>query len=100
MMSMTPTLDSDAADIRAELLAGSLAGFGPITLTAGACPDAELVAKVLLADLDHVRHLREHTGREASADRWAAIAADLQLLLAACRERRSTTAAPAASRTA
>ena len=81
MLTVDGTIAALAAELRDRLVAGALAGLGPITLAAGLFADAELAGRILLADLDHLSTLPEHTGRPAAPDRWARLADDLRLLL-------------------
>jgi len=70
-----------ADELRGQLDAGALDGLGPVTLLAGSFADAGLAGRILLADLDHLSSLAEHTGSAPAPGRWTLLADDLYLLL-------------------
>jgi len=81
MLTVDHTLPTLVAELQARLDDGALVGLGPVTLASGLFPDAELAGRVLLADLDHLGTLAEHTGSPAGSERWALLTDDLHLLL-------------------
>jgi hypothetical protein len=83
-----PEVIALADEVRAHLNGGALAGLGPIALVhaGGILPDAELAARIVLADVAHcsasgadVAHCSA-LGQEASARCWAQLAAQLRCL--------------------
>ena len=85
---MNGDLATLAAELRGQLYAGALDGLGPVTLLAGDFADARLAGRTLLADLDHLCSLAEHTGSAPAAERWTLLADDLYLLLLMVGRRR------------
>jgi len=75
------------ADLQARLESGALDGLGPVMLTHGPFASATLAGRVVLADLDHLTTLAEHTGSPPAPERWAVVAADVHLLLLASNPR-------------
>jgi hypothetical protein len=86
--AMNGDLATLVAELRGQLDAGALDGFGPVTLLAGPFADAGLAARTLLADLDHLSALAEHTGSAPEPERWVLLADDLYLLLLMVGRRR------------
>ena len=80
-----PTTNGDlatlAGELRGQLDAGALDSLGPVTLLAGSFADAQLAGSTLLADLDHLSSLAEHTGIAPTPERWTLLADDLYMLL-------------------
>src|SRR5215210_4191344 len=70
MLTVDHALPELIAELQARLDDGALVGIGPVTLASGPFLDAELAGRVLLADLDHLGTLAEHTARRATAHRW------------------------------
>jgi hypothetical protein len=74
----TPTKHGDLATLagerRGQLDAGALDALGPVTLLAGSFADARLAESTLLADLDHLSSLAEHTGLAPTPERWTPLA--------------------------
>ena len=87
-----PTKNDDLAtladELRGQLYAGELDGLGPVTLLAGSFTDARLAGSTLLADLDHLSSLSEHTGSAPTPERWMLMADDLYVLLLMLGHRR------------
>ena len=81
MLTVNGDLAFLTAELRARLDGGTLDGHGPVTLTAGQFADRGLAGRILLADLDHLTALAEHTGSPPTPDRWAILADDMYLLL-------------------
>lgn len=70
-----------ASELSDRLGAGGLAEPGPVRLMAGVFANAELAGRVLLAEMDHLGALAEHTGEPATDDRWALLVYELGTLL-------------------
>jgi hypothetical protein len=81
MLTVDYTLPELVAELQARLEGGTLAGLGPVMLASGPMHDAELAGRVLLADLDHLDTLAEHTGAPPDPERWALLTDDLHALL-------------------
>jgi hypothetical protein len=73
---------------RGQIDAGAPDGLGPVTMLAGSFADARLAGRTLLADLDHLSSLAEHTGDPPTPERWTLLADDLYLLLLTLGRRR------------
>jgi CheY-like chemotaxis protein len=90
-----PATNGDATvladELRGQLNTGALDGLGPVTLLAGPFTDAGLAGRTLLADVDHLSSLAEHTGDPPTPDRWALLADDLYVLLLKVGRRRDGT---------
>ena len=79
-----PAVIALADEVRARLAQGNLAGRGPIELVPnGGLLDAELAARVVLADVAHCTQ----RGREESAPCWAELTAQLRSLERASYQR-------------
>lgn len=77
-----PTVTALADRLGEDLARGRLARVGPVDLgPEGFLPDAELAARVVLADVDH-RAYMERAGRRASRVTWEHLAEQLRRLLA------------------
>jgi hypothetical protein len=94
MLTPDYTLPALVAELQARLDGGALAGLGPVTLASGPIHDAELAGRVLLADLDHLGTLAEHTGSPPAPERWALLADDVHVLLLALGRRNGETDEP------
>jgi hypothetical protein len=70
-----------ASELSDRLGVGGLAAPGPVCLMAGVFANAELAGRVLLAEMDHLGALAEHTGEPAADDRWALLVFELGTLL-------------------
>ena len=69
------------SELRTRLERGELARRGRVELPSWrTLVDAELAARVVLADVDHLNYLAEHRKRPVSAACWAAAAAELRHL--------------------
>ena len=68
-------------EVRAHLEQGDLAGLGPIDLGPdGVWPDAEHLARIVLADVDHWVERGRMFGELIPAEHWAALGDQLQRL--------------------
>ncbi len=73
-----------ADGVRARLARGDLRGAGPVDLGPdGVFADAELAARVLLADVEHCAWEERALDGVATAERWAELAEALRRLQAA-----------------
>src|SRR4051794_34487299 len=77
-----------ADELQCQLDASALDGLGPVTLLAGPFADARLAGRTLLADLDHLSSLAEHTGHAPESERWMLLADDVYVLLLRLGRRR------------
>jgi CheY-like chemotaxis protein len=88
MPSTNGDLATLADELQRQLDAGALDGLGPVTLLAGPFADTTLAARALLADLDHLCSLAEHSGSAPTTERWTLLADELYLLLLMLGRRR------------
>src|SRR4051812_6147507 len=91
MQAMDSVVQGLATDLRAPPDAGAFEALGPVRLKVGPFASAELAARVLLADVDHLSTLARHTGHPAAADRWTLLARELDTLLLMEGARREKT---------
>ena len=85
---MVPKTDTERAAALAERLrTGALKQFGLIELGEGARMEAEVAARVVLADLDH---LTDGTGPPSRLGHWEAVAERLERLERATRTQKRT----------
>jgi hypothetical protein len=76
-----PEVTALADQVKAHLARGGFAGLGGVELgPAGSLPDAELAARIVLAEVDHRSHLERPDDRVSRA-RWAHVAGQLRQLL-------------------
>lgn len=86
---MPPPVVTVLCDQVAEHLArGGFAGVGPVDLgPEGRLPDAELAARIVLADVDHWAYLEQAQRRRVKRATWEHLAEQLRRLLAYAAER-------------
>ncbi len=79
----TPEVIAVADQVSAHLDQGDLAGLGPVDLgpSGGIHPDAELAARVVLADVGHCVWREQQDADSVPAEEWAELAEQLRRVL-------------------
>ncbi len=77
-----PELDAHGAELNARLQRGAFHGLPPVTLEGGHVIEAELMARIVLADIEHIREW-DHTYpmNPTSERRLQAVGSEAQRLL-------------------
>ncbi len=84
-----PELDALAAELDARLQRGAFYGLPPVTLDGGTVMEAELVARIVLADIEDIREWdRTHPTHPSSEQRLRTVGTEARQLLRQDRDER------------
>jgi hypothetical protein len=82
-------LDALEADLNARLQRGAFRGLPPVTIYDGQIMEAELMARIILSDIDDIRQWdRTHPTHPTSEQRLRTVGTEAQQLLQLARAER------------
>jgi hypothetical protein len=77
-----PDVTALCDQLEAHVARGRLRGLGPVDLgPEGSLPDAELAARIVLADIGHWGYMERVRGRRVTRATWAHLAEQVRRLL-------------------
>ena len=77
-----PKLDGLAADLNVRVQRGAFRGLPPVTISNGHIMEAELMARIVLADIEDIREWdRAHPARPTGEQRLRTVGTEAQKLL-------------------
>jgi hypothetical protein len=88
-----PKLDALGTELNARLQRGGLQGLQPVTLEGGHVIEAELMARIVLADIEHIEGWdRRHPTNPTGETRLRTVGTEARQLLGLHRDDRNTAA--------